>query len=81
VFAIAGAFVSFCFCLHYSTLITADVNEALGTHYERLFGAQGNKIWDEHGKAFPSSKRRLYFATTFSCSFGLLFLSGWLAPR
>jgi hypothetical protein len=54
--------------------ITKDVNEKFGTSYVGLWTLQGNKIWGEHQKLFPHSRKRIALAATLLAAFGLLFV-------
>ncbi len=52
--------------------ITKDVNESLGESYNGIWSARGNKIWKDHERLFPASRKRICLAAALLSSFAFL---------
>lgn len=76
----AGGLIAFFVMLVVSRSITDEVNNALGTKYERFWSRSGNEIWSQHERLFPASPKRRLLAVFLSLAFGLLLAAGFL-PR
>jgi hypothetical protein len=79
ILSLVAAFASSIGMVLIGNSIANDVNEALGTGYNGIWSLNGNKIWKEHERLFPGSRKRTALAVTLVVAFGLLFATGFLA--
>jgi len=79
VLSCAGALISFVISLKVGSSIADDVNNALGTHYDKFWSSRGNTIWNEHKRLFPSSRKRAFLSTSVIVAVSLLTATAFLA--
>jgi hypothetical protein len=79
ILSLVAAFASSIGMVLIGNSIAKDVNEALGTDYNGIWSLNGNRIWKEHERLFPNSRKRTALAVTLVVAFGLLFATGFLA--
>lgn len=72
-----AAVICFVAALEFGNSIAQDVQEALSTN-ENFWSSQGSRIWNEHEKLFPQSRKRAALAVTLIAAFGLLFATAFL---
>jgi hypothetical protein len=77
---LAASFASLVGCIVIGNAIAKDVNGSLGTGYNGIWRLNGNKIWNEHERLFPASRKRAALATTVVAAFGLITVAAFL-PR
>lgn len=58
--------------------IAKDVNEAQGTKYNGIWNLKGNRVWQEHERLYPASRKRAALAAALVAAFGLLWVLAFL---
>jgi hypothetical protein len=77
--ALVGALASFAVLMFFSDAIRKEVNASLGTTYTSFWNLQGNRIWNEHARLFPASRKRLYLAAAICTTPVFIFTAALLA--
>lgn len=78
VVSLTAAGLCFAIVIRAASSIVNDVNESIGTAYTRLFSLDGNTIWKEHQRVFPSSRKRTVLSMTLFLTFTLMFVTAYV---
>ena len=80
ILSLAAAVASFVAMILIGNSIAREVNDALGTAHNGIWRLNGNSVWKEHQRLFPANGKRVALAGSLIAAFGLLFVSGFIAP-
>lgn len=77
IFFWAAAVASFSSAILIDDSIAKDVSEALGTDYKGMFGLNGEKVWKEHQRLFPASRKRAALVGALVATFGSMMMGAY----
>ncbi len=78
IISLAAAAGSFLGVILIGNSIARDVNGTLGTDYDSIWSLNGNRVWQEHQRLFPYSRKRAALGTMLLGWLALLFVTGFL---